>query len=612
VSPDGSQIAFVVNGDGTTNLAIAKIDGSDFRIITPYVNGEQVYAPQWSPAGDRIVFDYSIRDGRDIAMVRPDGTDLTYLITGDDDSRSAVFARDGQGLLFASDRTGIFNIYSYAFGSGLIEQITNVTGGAFLPTVSPGGDIIYAGYTSGGYKLFQLPGPQSALAPGADYVRNGLPNPPAAAGTKAAPLAGVAEPDWNALRSYDDTKLRPLESRPYKSLFSSLTFVPFLRVDNYNPKSTGLELLKPGLYVFSNDLLDRSSIFAGAAMNLNLERDLYLEFAYRGKIPLLYSIGLEPVATAEIFNVTRKGTPGTIGLGADTIAVDVDYSLLEFDLALNEKFVSQFSEVELRYAHSRYTSILGSFVLPEAGELVPASSDLYLIANDISLTFRVDAIIPSTTSDINPVGRRIRLRVDRELNKFSNGEYEIGPTGLTPKYDDIDFTRLELNWKEHIPLPFRRHTLTLSFRGGTILGPAVDDYFDFYAGGLIGMKGYPYYAIGGNEVAMMGVNYRFPLVQNIDFRFLPFYFDKLYASVYADVGNAWTGSSPGLKELKRDVGVQLRLESFSFYSYPTRIFFDATYGFDRFDHYVRSVNQTVTYGKEWRFYFGILFGFDFD
>jgi hypothetical protein len=110
----------------------------------------------------------------------------------------------------------------------------------------------------------------------------------------------------------------------------------------------------------------------------------------------------------------------------------------------------------------------------------------------------------------------------------------------------------------------------------------------------------------------MGVNYRFPLVQNIDFRFLPFYFDKLYASVYADVGNAWTGSSPGLKELKRDVGVQLRLESFSFYSYPTRIFFDATYGFDRFDHYVRSVNQTVTYGKEWRFYFGILFGFDFD
>jgi WD40 repeat protein len=614
VSPDGSRIAFVVNGDGTTNLAVAKIDGSDFKIITPYLNGEQVYAPQWSPAGDRIVFDYSIRDGRDIAMIGPDGTDLTYLITGDDDSRSAVFTRDGKKLLFTSDRTGIFNIYSYAFGSGAIEQITNVVGGAFLPTVNPVGDIMYAGYTSGGYKLFQLPGPQSALAPGADYVHDGFPDPPAAAGTRAAPLAGAGttQPDWHALRSYDDTKLRPLESRPYKSIFSSLTFVPFLRVDNYNQKSKGIDLLKPGLYVFSNDLLDRTSIFAGAAMNLNLERDLYLEFAYRGKIPLLYSLGLEPVATAEIFNVTRKGTPGTIGLGSDTIAIAVDYSLLEFDLALNEKFVSQFSEVELRYAHSRYTSILGSFVLPEAGELVAASSDLYLIANDISLTFRVDAIVPSTTSDINPVGRRIRLKVDRELNKFSNGEYEIGPTGLRPKYEDIRFTRLELNWKEHVPLPFRRHTLTATFRGGTILGPPVDDFFDFYAGGLIGMKGYPFYAIGGNEMAMVGLNYRFPLIQNIDIRVLPFYFDKLYGSVYADVGNAWTGPSPGLKEFKKDIGFQLRLESFSFYSYPTRIFFDATYGFDRFDRYVRNVNQTVTYGKEWRFYFGILFGFDFD
>jgi hypothetical protein len=56
----------------------------------------------------------------------------------------------------------------------------------------------------------------------------------------------------------------------------------------------------------------------------------------------------------------------------------------------------------------------------------------------------------------------------------------------------------------------------------------------------------------------------------------------------------------------------LRLESYSFYSYPTRFFFDAAYGFNRFDRYVRSANEFVTYGKEWRFYFGVLFGFDLD
>ena len=111
---------------------------------------------------------------------------------------------------------------------------------------------------------------------------------------------------------------------------------------------------------------------------------------------------------------------------------------------------------------------------------------------------------------------------------------------------------------------------------------------------------------------MLGLTYRFPLINNIDVRFLQLYFDKLYASVFADIGNAWTGKVPTLSQFKTDAGAELRLESFSFYSYPTRLFFSAAYGFDQFNRLVRSRNQIVTYGKEWRFYFGVLFGFDFD
>jgi Tol biopolymer transport system component len=135
---------------------VANVDGSGIRVITPYVNGEQVYNPRWSPSGDRIVFDFSIKDGREIAWVRPDGTDLDFLIRGDDDSRSAEFSRDGRFLIFTSDRTGIFNIYSCDLSTRAIAQLSNVTGGAFLPTVNPAGEIIYAGYTSTGYKLFSF------------------------------------------------------------------------------------------------------------------------------------------------------------------------------------------------------------------------------------------------------------------------------------------------------------------------------------------------------------------------------------------------------------------------------------------------------------------------
>jgi hypothetical protein len=629
VSPDGAMLVFVVNGDGTTNLAISRIDGSGFKVITPYANGEQVYNPKWSPTGDRIIFDYSVKDGRDIGTVRPDGSELHFLVDGPDDSRSGVFTENGSTIIFSSDRTGIFNLYAYNVKSGKIDQLTNVLGGAFMPTTNAAGDIIYAAYTSAGYKLYQLTG-HGVIAKGHhDYLspdasdglfRGWIRRDSTSSAGENRPLALVsnagppAQFDWQALRAYDDTKLPASDPRPYKNVFTSLSFVPFVRVDNYNTKNKALDVFKIGTYVFSSDVLEKTGFLAGIALNRQLERDLFLQFNYRGKIPLMYQLGLEPVASAELYNVTRK-TDNVISLPASTIPVDVTYNLLEFDFVLNQTFVSQFSNVEFRFAHSRYTSVIESFIDPETNppSLVPGSSDLYLIANDLSLTFRVDAIVPSRTSEISPVGRKVSLRIGRELNKFNgDGQYEVTSAGLRPVYKTVNFTRLELNWKEYIPFFFKNNTLTASLRGASILGPPVDEFFDFYGGGLVGMKGYPFYALGGNRLAVAGLTYRFPLVNNIDVRFLQLYFDKLYASVYSDVGNAWTGPAPSLRQFKTDAGFELRLESFSYYSYPTRIFFNASYGFDRFERFIPSRNESVTYGREWRFYFGVLFGFDFD
>ena len=126
------------------------------------------------------------------------------------------------------------------------------------------------------------------------------------------------------------------------------------------------------------------------------------------------------------------------------------------------------------------------------------------------------------------------------------------------------------------------------------------------------MKGYPFYSLGGNEYAMANVTYRFPLIEHIDVRVLQMYFDKLYAAFYGDAGTTWTGGGLSGQSFKRDAGVELRLEAFSYYAFPTRIFFNATYGFDQFDRYISSTGTNVTYGKEWNFHFGVLFGFDLD
>ena len=623
-SPDGSRIAFVVNGDGTTNLAVMNVDGTGFHVITPYKEGEQVYGPKWSPKGDRIAFDYSMKDGRDIAWVKPDGTDLEDVVKGPEDTRCVSFSSDGSKLYYSSDAAGIFNVCSYDIAQRTTDQLTNVLGGAFFPTVNAAGDIVYAAYTSSGYKIVRLQ--NSTPIANANESRYLAPTTPAAepdpmTGILAFPPttpAGTPQFEWQALRTYDDTRLPLSDAKPYKSMFTSLTVVPFLRVDNYNISTSGIDWLKPGVYLMSNDMLDKTGFFAGAAINRKLEADLFLQFYYRGRLPLLYDLGLEPVGSLELYNVTRK-TDAFVSLpDRPPFAIGVTYNLFEFDAAFNQPFFSQFGNVELRYAHSRYSSALGSFTNQVTGELISSSSDLYLIANTLTLTYTLNSIVPSSTADINPIGTKLSVRLSGELNKFGATDsagyrvYELTPTGLQSLYDRINFMRAEFNLHQSVPFLFPNHSLTVWLRGGTIFGPPVDEFFDFYAGGLVGMKGYTFYALSGNSLATVGLTYRFPLIPNIDIRLGHLYLDKLYGSLYGDFGNSWTETGQRLKDFKRDAGVEVRLQAFSFYAYPTSIFFNASYGFDRFSRYLKIQNQTVTYGKEWRFYFGVLFGFDFD
>lgn len=624
-SPDGRRIAFVAGSDGTLNLCVIDADGRNFRRLTNYSAGEQVYNPAWSPDGSTIVFDWSVRDGRDLMRISADGGEPEPLLATPADERTAVYAPDGRTLWFASDRTGIFNVYRMDPATGTVEQVTNVTGGAFMPSLSPEGGLAYAEYTSGGYKLALLREP----APLSDPPRYGpargvlpgigaFPGLAAAAaggsdGGGAAVTAGGAADgfDWASLRDYDDADLPPLVDGKYNNATTSLTVIPFLRIDNYNPRNRGFEVLKPGAYLFSSDMLDRYGFFASAAMNWKGERDLFFIFDYFGAIPGFFQLGMDPGLSLEFYNISRK-TGSFITLPLDTIPVDVSYNLIEFDVKFRQKVFAEWLDAEYGYRHSRYTADIGSFFLPEARLLVPATGILYYKGNDLFLDLRGDLTAPSRTREINPVGTKFRFRYDYEFNDFDPTD-QVTETGeLAHVFRDVNFHRLEGSLRHSHPLPGWKHTLSTTLRGGTILGPPVDDFFDFYLGGLTGMRGYPFYSAGGNAYGMANVTYRFPIWEGIDVRFLQFYFDKLHGAVYADAGTAWSGGPLSGRRFVRDAGAELRLESFSFYAYPTRVFFSATYGFDRFSRYVESRDQVVAYGREWQFHFGILFGFDFE
>ncbi len=147
----------VANADGTTNLAEVGTDGAGFHLVTSFTQGEQVYNPKWAPDGSRVVFDLSSGHGRDLAAVDTTGNNFRLLVSGPADDRNATFAPDGSTLYYSSDRTGIFNVYAMDLRTGDTRQVTNVLGGAFYPTVNASGNLLYALYTSHGYKIFRLP-----------------------------------------------------------------------------------------------------------------------------------------------------------------------------------------------------------------------------------------------------------------------------------------------------------------------------------------------------------------------------------------------------------------------------------------------------------------------
>jgi Tol biopolymer transport system component len=624
VSPDGGSIAYVAGSDGTLNLFVMNFplhkweqreseeaETTTHRQLTTFGNGEQVYNPKWSPDGNSIVFDYSIKDGRDVGLIAVSGGDVQFLLHKENDARNPIFTLDGKRILFVADRTGIFNIYEYDVSTRHVQQITNVLGGAFMPSVSGDGKLAFASYTSTGYKIALLehsrPMPVESLRIVTQYAQVDRNSWLSTSGTHGS---NNVQSDWHRLREYDDRQLRENVSREYSNIFTNMSFVPFLRVDNYNPKNKGVDIIKPGLYAFSRDVLEKMTLFAGAAINRIFERDLFFIFNYFDRVPGLFDLSLNPGVSIELYNVTRK-TEANATLGVNTLRLGVTYSLLQFDFALGGKLLIEPLETELRFTHSRYTSTL-EFPPGFGGPQIIRVDDLYFIGNDVSSTWRFTEIARSRTQEINPVGRKVKLRYNYEFNKFNpDNKYEIQNGIAVPLYTRFNFHRLELNWREHVRLPGWKHTLSAHVRGGSILGPPVHQFFDFYIGGLAGIKGYPFYSLGGNEMASLNLTYRFPLWENIDIRLLYIYFDKLYAAVFADVGDTWTGSPKGNK-FKRDVGFELRLESFSWYAYPTRIFFSGAYGLDQFNRFIDFDNTTVTYGKEWRFYFGVLFGFDLD
>jgi len=610
-SNDGTKITYVSGSDGTLNLFIADKDLNNKVKLTHFNNGEQIYNPIFQPGDKYIYFDFSLLESRKIARINIENGNIEMILDKDKfDFRTPAFSKDGKRMYYSSNETGIFNIYSIDIDSNKKSQITNVLGGAFMPNLDNNGNITYASYKSTGFKI--------------SYLKNFQEKDLNELGHYAAPEKLVPQYtfndstntsnnkfDWNKLKHFDDKDLKNPDAKPYKSIFNQLSIFPLLRFDNYSKSGNFLDAIKPGIYIYSDELMTRFSVFGGIAMNRKLERDIFMQFTYNYGMPVerkFFSkkLSFEPKFTLSGYNVSRK-SDAQLYAGIDTLNVGVAYDLLEFELAMDFKLINYNHNFRLGFSISKYASSVDDFLLPASGIFVRSSSQDYFRAKRFTFDYNYDRSLYNRNSDINPAGRKVKIRYEYESSKI-NPEYQVDDQGnVSTVFQDNNLHKIDAEWSEGFYL-MQNHSLNLKLRGAGYLGKRADSFYDFYAGGLIGMRGYPFFSLGGSRLATANLTYRFPLISKIDTRISPFYLDKLYLSLFADFGNAWYGDETKLKEFKKDIGAELRLQAFSSYVFPTSVFASVAYGTDQFTK--RFIGKDVTYGKELIFYFGVLFGFD--
>lgn len=584
VSPDGKKIAFVASFDGTRNIFVYGIEAQTAKKLTDYNDGTQFYFPAWNEDGSKILIDKSgTAFGRNIVLVDSTGAE-TEIVSSEFDNKDPVYSKDFRFVYYSSDKTGIFNIYRKNIETGEERPVTNVRGGAFNPEVNDS-TLVYINYKGIKTNVYSITEKIEAAAVNSEYSDYRI---------KSVPY--IFEPDMKLLKS----------SVNYNNDFEHVLLMPRLAFDGNK--------FKPGMYFMMNDFLEKISLFGGFGLAMNMDYDIFAMAEYRFLLPTLYGLGINVEKHDDNSFVEESIIVGSYedSLGVDIPIyqkndIDFTYNLKEFDFGIKTPmtFMPKFLSGKVGdFDFDGYFAYLRNDAKADYGDFILQ----YTYFKERSFNFNVN--INKSKFDynyyINPTyGRHVKLHYSRHQTDFIQGFNLNSDYGtLQEDYIKYNYNFYSAELREHFKLPFESG-LTVKFKGSMLDDDKIDPFYYNYIGGITGLKGYSFYSIGGTKTTYGGLYMRFPIVNRADKRFGFFNFKNLFAGIFAEAGMAWVDGdiSSAVDDLKKDVGVNLRLFGSLFYGYPMSLEFSAAYGLDEF------TNENVEYGHEIRTYLTLLFDF---
>ncbi len=668
-----NTIAAVQYEKGTQNLVLLYPDQPDsIKTLTSYESGETLYTPEWSTDGSKIYFAKASLHNRDIYIYDvASGTVLPYLKDEYIDYRDPHFGPDGNYLYYAANPDGIFNIYRISLRSGEKTKLTSVIGGAFMPEAGNNGRLYFSEYHKDGYKIKSADIDSLVSQPDLGFYQPLFPD--------EAPEAIANFAYIQKLNNFNDTDLKPFpaqahaaadtgtyhfemstiddnserEYRKYEDTYTGFSFFPVLRFDNYSQLNGnngqlirngkfgkfGENLLrdaKPGVYFSSRDVIDKLNIFSGIMVGvasqsaesiggffrpdrlIGLDRDAFLIVEHRG-LPFIER-SWSPTVALEIYNMRRNVSDGLsveefpcTSCMPDTLHTDIAYDIWEAGLFFRSK-LSRRSLLELGVSYSPYRVSTDGFYSRELQGEVSSSSSQYFQGATLSSSYTFDYYTYSNDADIAPLGLKGYVRYQFQPSKLLE-EYEIKEGSLSPIFKKSNNHSSEI----HVRYGFKTfgdQAFQARVRGFHYFNDPGDSFYTDYVGGFMGMRSYPFFALGGNTTGFASLSWFAPIFRNINKQAGPYTFDKVFARFFFEAGNGWRSPYETGNNLKTGIGAELRLAMNGYYLFPLKFFVSTSYGFNQFslalpdDFITNTQSNKVTYGRELLIHFGLTFDFE--